>query len=83
MIADMWLGDVWGWIGAAITLAFLALIALGIVALLRAGVRVDAGDRGHPAALSLLEERYARGEISRDEFVERRDVLTRPPAGGR
>lgn len=27
------------------------------------------------SALSLLEERYARGEITRDEFLERREVL--------
>jgi putative membrane protein len=32
-----------------------------------------------PPALRLLEERYARGEISRDEFLERREVLLQPP----
>jgi putative membrane protein len=34
---------------------------------------------GEPPALRLLEERYARGEISREEFLERRAVLLQPP----
>ena len=29
----------------------------------------------HGPAVSLLEERYARGEITREEFLERRAVL--------
>jgi len=33
-----------------------------------------------PQALSILEERYARGEISREEFIERRAVLLGVPA---
>jgi hypothetical protein len=49
--------------------------------------RRDRGDRRHGAgrrqegvggrsALELLEERYARGEVTRDEFLDRRAVLT-------
>jgi putative membrane protein len=34
---------------------------------------------GEPPALRLLEERYARGEISREEFLERRRVLLEAP----
>jgi putative membrane protein len=53
-------------------LLWILLIAL-IVALVR-GSRSGPEDSGTPA-LRLLEERYARGEITREEFVERRGVL--------
>lgn len=33
-------------------------------------------------ALSILEERYARGEIPQDEFLERRSVLLGEGPGG-
>jgi len=32
-------------------------------------------------SIRLLEERYARGEIGRDEFLERRAVLRQGPSG--
>jgi putative membrane protein len=77
MIADAWL-DGWGvlvWLASA---AFWILVIAGIVAL----VRSTGGGGGSDSALRILEERYARGEVSREEFLERRSVLTKaPPAG--
>ena len=77
MIADAWL-DGWGvlvWLASA---AFWILVIAGIVALLRS----HSGRGGSDSAVRILEERYARGEIPRDEFLERRSVLTKsPPAG--
>lgn len=34
-------------------------------------------ERSRSGALEILEERYARGEISREEFLDMRDDLTR------
>ena len=54
----------------------LALIVAGIVWLLRALTRQSSDNIGRRSpALDALEERYARGEISRDEYLEkRRDI---------
>ena len=59
----------WGFMGIALWILVVALI----VFLVRA-TRSTAGDSGVPA-VRLLEERYARGEISREDFIERRAVL--------
>jgi putative membrane protein len=73
--AHMWFGDAWGLIGMLAALAFLALVVLAIAAVVRSGSRAEA-QRSSSSALPVLEERYARGEISREEFLERRRVLT-------
>jgi putative membrane protein len=59
----------WGFMG----IAFWILVVALIIYLVRA-TRSRAGDSGVPA-VRLLEERYARGEISREDFIERRAVL--------
>jgi putative membrane protein len=62
-------GIAWGFMGAVFWILVIALI----VFLVRA-TRSATGDAEVPA-VRLLEERYARGEISREDFIERRAVL--------
>jgi putative membrane protein len=70
--AHMWM-DGWGWLFGFAWIAFWALLIVVIVALLRSR---PGSPSGHgPAAIRILEERYARGEIPREEFLERRAVL--------
>jgi putative membrane protein len=69
----------WGLIGFLVMAAFWTVVIVVVIGLVRG--RRGPGLGGSTAALHTLEERYARGEIDRDEFVERRAVLTgeRPP----
>jgi putative membrane protein len=77
MIAGhLWL-DGWGVLIWLASTAFWVLVIVGILALLRG--HGGAGGPSGGSALRLLEERYARGEISREEFFERRSTLTSPP----
>jgi putative membrane protein len=62
--------------GGLLGLVFWILLIIAIVALVRGNRPANRASGGQ--ALHLLEERYARGEITREEFVERRTVL----AGG-
>ncbi len=84
-------GGGYGWVGVVLTLVFLALIVVGIVLVAR-GRGGGGGDRvaGPPTgpeeyppqasarstALAVLEERYARGEIDREEFMTRKTDLS-------
>lgn len=60
---------VWGFMGITFWILLIALIVL-----LVRGTRPAARESGGPA-IRLLEERYASGEITRDDFLERRAVL--------
>ncbi|NOY57187.1 MAG: hypothetical protein GXP34_14555 [Actinobacteria bacterium] len=69
----------WGW-GGWLGPLWMLLFWVGIVVLIVWAVRSGSsgsGTRPKSRALEILEERYARGEIDHDEFVARRDELSR------
>ena len=76
-------GSGWGWLFGALLLVGLVLLTVVVVRLVAGGMRPgDASGRrvADPAddrrsARRLLDERYARGEISTEEYQERRRVL--------
>jgi putative membrane protein len=82
-------GSGWGGAGEAIMvvvmLAVLALIVVGIILMVKGLTRHDHVQPGSPqapplgpssrGALQVLEERYARGEIQREEFLQRKQDL--------
>ena len=72
------LGFFWGLLMMALWVAFWAAVIIIVVRLIRHGARREGGS----SALQVLEERYARGEITREEFTERRSILLgrEPPA---
>ena len=74
MMWDPWgngYGMGWGWFGAMHLLWWLLLIA-GAAVLLRYILGVKGGQgRGDDRSLAVLRERYARGEIDKQEFDER------------
>jgi hypothetical protein len=63
-------------VGGLASLAFLVLVIVVAAALIRS--RPGSGLPASSGAIQTLEKRYANGEISRDEFLERRAVLTAP-----
>ncbi|TMK86478.1 MAG: SHOCT domain-containing protein [Actinobacteria bacterium] len=76
-----WWGSGWGWVGGLISTAVLIAVIVVAVLLLRQELPHLERRFGEPPALRLLEERYARGEITREEFLERRRVLLETGGG--
>ena len=73
-------GTGWHWLGMAFFWLILILILLVLVAVkyLKADRRSNASDNEKkPDALAFLDERYARGEINREEYLQKRDDLKR------
>jgi putative membrane protein len=64
------------WLGPLFMIAPVALLIAGIVALMRwtGGGSSDGGGRVRTAR-DILDERYARGEIDREEYQRRRDDI--------
>jgi putative membrane protein len=74
-----WWGPDWGWVGILIGALFWMGVILLAAYLLRGELPHLQHRLGASPPVRLLEERYARGEISREEFLERRAVLSRTP----
>ncbi|MEQ8664962.1 MAG: SHOCT domain-containing protein [Rhodospirillales bacterium] len=70
-------GMMMGWMGPVMMIAVLVLIGVVVWALISAATgRGGHHGRGDDSALTVLRERYARGEIDHDEFEARRQRLT-------
>ncbi len=71
----------WGWYGAGhmfIWLLIIVLVIAGVAWFARSGSRrgnvLPLSDQRSPA-LNMLEERYARGEIDREEYLQKKRDL--------
>lgn len=85
---DDWHGrmmDGWGWgmgwFGGIFMIAFWILIIIGLVFLIKWLVQSTRGESGFSRsnssrALDILKERYARGEINKQEFEEKKRDLS-------
>jgi putative membrane protein len=77
----MWHWFHWGfggwWLMFVVMIAFWGLIIWGIIALVRTTTHRNNADSDtrHPDAMEILKTRYARGEITREEFEERKKVI--------
>ena len=81
----MMIGNDWGgWIAGALMMVVFwgGLVALVVFLVRGSGARPSQGGerRSGPDAREILAERFARGEISEEEFEQRRRVLQRSPA---
>jgi putative membrane protein len=74
--------DGWGmgWFGGIFMIVFWVLILVGLVFVIKWLVQSTKGDShsariGSSTALEILKERYARGEINKQEFEEKKKDL--------
>lgn len=82
MMRDGWFGNgemMTGWggmfFGPVIMIGILALIIFAIVVLVKSATGGEPQLHSKNRALSILEERFASGEIDEDEFERRRKKL--------
>jgi putative membrane protein len=67
-------GAGWGWFGLTHMLLWWVLLILGIAVL--AKWLMGSGRKGDDRALEVLKERYARGEIGKEEYEQKRRDLS-------
>jgi putative membrane protein len=64
----------WGWFGLLTMLLFLILLLIGVLGVIRLLVNGRSKER-RLDPIDILKERYARGEIDREEFEARKRDL--------
>jgi putative membrane protein len=73
---DGWYGMIFGPLMMIVFIAAIVAVVVLMVRWLGGGSGADGRGRpGEKSPLDILEERFARGEIDKDEFEERRRVL--------
>ena len=74
-----WGWPMWHWMGGFFMLLITALVVIGILSLWRGGRHgMHCGAHGHmhaDRAQSILRERYARGEITAEQFEQMKQNL--------
>lgn len=64
-----------GWFGLIFNIAFLALIIYGAIWIFKSASLADKGTSERPTAVEILKERYAKGEISSEDFQRMKKEL--------
>jgi putative membrane protein len=63
------------WVGPIAMIVFWALVVTAIVFLIRYLARHSRASSDESSAVAILKERYAKGEINREEFEQKRKDL--------
>jgi putative membrane protein len=65
----------YGWVGPIIMIVFWALVVTAIVFFIRYLVRESRHSKRDAPSLEILKTRYAKGEISKEEFEDKKKDL--------
>lgn len=70
------IGNMMGWYGGGIVMLVFWILFIGLIVWVVRETSSRHTHRSSSAALDILKERYARGEISKEEFEEKKKDLT-------